>query len=784
MGALSVKSSSTSAAVHDGDTVTLAVLAVKLALVKLRCIDVHQCYALSAADARKPIEKRRTQRLSAVLGWLVIDGVQRLPATRQRVLRAQPAFEKSRPVLARLCLLGLAALQMQPATLPAADAEVTAVDCIAAAFSSLTPSAVLTAVRTCGENTADAVERCVALLGKCIDSVGHAAVSRSALERVFDGAAAGAGVPPRVVRKRRRVQPSLSPTSSAEEAAVPAGGGNVADIDAPAMPAEAIDAGAASRAAGAAAVRQSHGDGSGDDSGDDDGRQVLVSARIAAADGGGSECMTARVLLTAEASCTAPGVGPDFAACLGGGTDCFAVACTFGGAAAVAKIPVAHRIVRHGVAPRVADAAAPPARSDTASMVSDVRAHCEPGVCELRSSASATNHGPCYLRVAELYTLLERAKRVPGSGVSADIAQAILGQRQGGKSLGAGVVTASWRATATAAGGGGGGGGAGTLLTARDALAALQQQRTGRRGVVGGSSGVSGVELFTVRPAEADMLHRCQHPYVLRLYTWEPGGVLVVERALIDVGELVRRCRELCCGAADGDVADREDGIVASGVVMGDLVMRLYLAATACIALAHIHSCGVMHMDIKYNNVMVQSSVGGGAGIGGDLQRIVCVHGPQYPWLGRFVVKLIDFSRAASIPGGVVSMSAAGGTPLQSVGVPADAVRVHRAAERYRDELAPELWLPPPLQPFHCPATDVYALVKRVLDPLFRHPARNVSMLHTLADVPTVTRLSAALLAALAHAPSQRPSAADISRLLVDALDDVAARADVVRGSI
>jgi hypothetical protein len=322
---------------------------------------------------------------------------------------------------------------------------------------------------------------------------------------------------------------------------------------------------------------------------------------------------------------------------------------------------------------------------------------------------------------------------------------------------------------------------AAALVTARDALAGIQKQRVGRHGVVTLGGGSSGAEMFTVRPAEVEMLMRCQHPFVLKLYSWEPGGVLIVERALIDVGELVWRCTEQWSGGGDGD--DR------SNVTDGDVVLRLYLAATACIALAHIHSCGVMHMDIKYNNVMVQSAAGVEAA-GGDLQRIVSRHRRLYPWLGHFVLKLIDFSRAASIPSAVSVLGesaagAGGASALQRV-VPPDAVRVNRAGERYRPELAPELWVAPPLQPFHCPATDVYAMVKRVLGPLFRHPApdrRDQSMLRALTHKSAaVASLDAALLAALAHAPSQRPTAAALSHLLVDALNDVAARRDVDGG--
>jgi serine/threonine protein kinase len=262
---------------------------------------------------------------------------------------------------------------------------------------------------------------------------------------------------------------------------------------------------------------------------------------------------------------------------------------------------------------------------------------------------------------------------------------------------------------------------------------------------------------ITIIPDEASMLSRCRHPLIVTLYTWDVSGVLVVERGLTDVATWLSACRAQWRS---------DDAVLAASCERAELILRLYLCTTACIGVAHMHSCGVMHRDLKTNNVVV-TTAGGIDGCGG-LQAIVSAHGRRHPTIAQFTCKIIDLSRARSVP---VDVSAS------AVGVPALAVRAHRAGVEYRADLAPELY--EPAQPFHCCATDVHALVHRVLHPMLRHPLTRVSMLSTAmtsapAHASALGVLVAGLDAALSHSHAARPSASDLVGMLVAALSEAA----------
>jgi serine/threonine protein kinase len=258
-------------------------------------------------------------------------------------------------------------------------------------------------------------------------------------------------------------------------------------------------------------------------------------------------------------------------------------------------------------------------------------------------------------------------------------------------------------------------------------------------------------------PREASFLRRCQHPNVITAYTWDSYGLLVVERAPMDLGMFVKQCRQLY----------RPSGAAAA---VADVVARLYLASTACVGLAHVHSCAVLHGDIKINNVVV--ACGGGIDGGVLLQRVIATHRDRYPVLGRYSCKIIDFSRSCTVgspaDGGVTA--AAGSERVPAGG----SVAVRRSHRMYWDVLAPELF--EPRQPYHCRATDVHAMVMRVLNPLLRHPVSSESVLTSFAATSDAVRcLLVACDRAIAHDPSERPTAVDLSVMLCAALADVAA---------
>jgi hypothetical protein len=260
------------------------------------------------------------------------------------------------------------------------------------------------------------------------------------------------------------------------------------------------------------------------------------------------------------------------------------------------------------------------------------------------------------------------------------------------------------------------------------------------------------------------------------LFAWDVSGVLVIEQGLMDVGTLLRRCRDYHRGL-DADAA----------AMVADLLHRLYIAATACIGLAHMHACGVVHADLKTNNVVVACSRGTEASsrlraaVGGASS--LCARAG----VGKFVAKVIDMSRAVAVPVAMPSTSSGGeeaitvaSTSASGVGrggptlrVPVGAVALHHRATKYRELLAPELWAVE--TPYICTATDVHAMVRRVLEPLLEHPlSRGRTLLEAHRHLPACHALDSGFKRALAENPGDRPTAHELSHLLIDALAAVA----------
>jgi hypothetical protein len=412
----------TNAAVFAADAgharCALAKVALELALLKQRCVDeAHDCFAVAGATAG-----RRTQRhvaLTAKLAWLVIDGASEAhPGLRQRLHAAQPGIAGARPLLSRLCLVGLAALSKTPEP---RDAE----QLLAGAFGAVAvPGDLLGAVCTCSNATSEAVQRCVAVLASCaaVTAAGPAfryrQLSRAALARAFNDAVGD--LPAREMKQSKRRRVDAPPVRDACDAR---------DVSGPAP-----------------SVGDSHS------LGDADVADAIVSPVAVATAAGCAESVhspTAFVLQeclrnggVAAAAVRASGSDDQYAECISGGTDGFVVSALFSGAKVLVKVPVDCKLVRHGDGRRrrsaagmsvsgagrgaycvdaVTGAAAAPSGNSVVSAVDVV----EGGICALWSTSSAVTD-QYHLVVSELYDMMRSATRTAVSAIPADAAAALL----------------------------------------------------------------------------------------------------------------------------------------------------------------------------------------------------------------------------------------------------------------------------------------------------------------------------------------------------------------------
>jgi hypothetical protein len=495
----------------DMDALSLATVAVQLALLKSRCIDssLHRCSVQGAAAARKRARRQAAPSLTASLGWLVVDGVAAAlnASDRERLLASQPGLAASRPVLTRLCLLGLAALEHHdlgaaaaPSEAAAAERSASAVRLIASACRAVPPTYLLGAIRTCQGtgSTAESTRRCLVLLQSVTAKPPVLRrFNRHALRRIFDGsgATASAALATRTLRKKRPRRGAASQRSAAasedseSDDAVTSGGAASSADDAPVSE---------SRGGAAAVLVDAPGHL---------GTTAAIILSTALPDRGSTtdrKCVAEQVLddavrsiVTADASTDS---GVQYARCLGGGTDAFTVAANFGGAAVVVKVPMDHPLVRDGdgsVRDPLVSALSPSAsrsrgaRAAASAAISDTdggnTAHV---VCRLVSTSSVCSRGPSHLVVAELYDVLRRATLAPMSAVPheaavlvSSVAHRLASGAHGRYAATAGAVAAaprrrgdvtgvqaapaepapllSFRDALAAVGGGGGGGGGG-----------------------------------------------------------------------------------------------------------------------------------------------------------------------------------------------------------------------------------------------------------------------------------------------------------------------------------
>jgi hypothetical protein len=370
------------------------------------------------------------------------------------------------------------------------------------------------------------------------------------------------------------------------------------------------------------------------------------------------------------------------------------------------------------------------------------------GVCRLFSLSSVVV-GEYHLRVDELYDVVRSAMRTVWTAVPPQAARVLM--RQHGQTAHVRAVVARERAVASGP----------LITTARNAaaLAGLLELGVSRGGGDGTALATAALPSgVTVMSEEVAMLGGVRHPYVISLFAWDSSGVLVMEEGLIDVFTLVDRCATDPRRGTAGDA--------------GELLHRLYLAATACLGLAHMHACGVVHADLKGNNVVVAVGCGLTSAVHAGMREVLSSRLCAAAGVGRFVAKIIDMSRAMLVPVGdtAVASSSLGGLPGGCV-----AMR-HKAAEKHRRCLAPELW--DVEYPYICTATDVYAFARRVAQPLLESPSRECML---RADEGAgrgepVDDLLAGLQRALARDPRDRPTAKDLAQLFIAAMVEICSR--------